>query len=98
MLADAVRLQRRMLGLLRLTVTGRFDGRTAPPGLIAALARAARLDEGADAEAIGDVLRSCQARVHAHFDRYVTDVAARVKAEGAADAGADPKTAMETKR
>ena len=42
--------------------------------------------------------RSCQARVHAHFDRYVTDVAARVKAEGAADAGADPKTAMETKR
>ncbi|WP_449220593.1 bifunctional [glutamine synthetase] adenylyltransferase/[glutamine synthetase]-adenylyl-L-tyrosine phosphorylase [Tistrella mobilis] len=98
MLADAVRLQRRMLGLLRLTVTGRFDGRTAPPGLIAALARAARLDEGADAGAIGDVLRSCQARVHAHFDRYVTDAAARVKAEGAADAGADPKTAMETKR
>ncbi|WP_296716330.1 hypothetical protein [Tistrella sp.] len=44
------------------------------------------------------MLRSCQARVHAHFDRYVTDVAARVKAEGAADAGADPKTAMETKR
>ncbi|MEN2990804.1 bifunctional [glutamine synthetase] adenylyltransferase/[glutamine synthetase]-adenylyl-L-tyrosine phosphorylase [Tistrella sp. BH-R2-4] len=72
MLAGAVRLQRRMLGLLRLTVTGRFDPKAAPPGLISALARAAGLDDTADAEAISHMLQTCQAAVRAHFDREIT--------------------------
>jgi glutamate-ammonia-ligase adenylyltransferase len=74
-LIRAVRLFRRLQAVLRLSIEERFDARTAPPGLQAALIKAALGGEGLPLSATGietleEDLRARQQDVRALFERF----------------------------
>lgn len=67
-LIDALTLQRRLLGLLRLTVEGRFSPRRAPAGLREVIARAVGVE---DFDAVEPHLRTIQGRVRKIFEQVI---------------------------
>ena len=75
LLIRAVQLHRRLQALLRLSLDGMIDPRTAPKGLIDALLRAAAIDPeidrpGLDIESLETTLMDLQRDVAKQFDRH----------------------------
>jgi glutamate-ammonia-ligase adenylyltransferase len=68
-LIAAERLWRALLGMLRLTFAGQFDEQQAPPGLKAALARAAG---AGDFESLKRQMHGTAADVFAIFERLIS--------------------------